>query len=211
VFSDPHRQAHAQADDVVHLPGNDEHRQRRDVADEVHAARHAAGAYQVDGVQQQGTDRPERPGTRAGYAVVEAQGEALRDLPLFLDRSIGIQRRLGRAAEQQVDATGEDDHWQHLVQPFGWHVVGDDGAEQRPGQGGEQRRAPLRRVEQFAFVVSETCSGRAEGGTELVGAQYQVRWHAGSEQGRGGEQAPATGDGVDESGDEGDQRQDEEG
>ena len=48
MFSDPHRQALAQADDVVHLPGNDEHRQRRNVADKVHATRHVVGAYQVD-------------------------------------------------------------------------------------------------------------------------------------------------------------------
>ncbi|MNE91735.1 hypothetical protein D3C80_1893810 [compost metagenome] len=89
--------------------------------------------------------------------------------------------------------------------------MGDDRTEQRPGQGGEQCRAPLRRVEQFALVVGETCGGRTEGGAELVGAQHQVRRHAGGEQRRGGEQAAATGDGIDETGDEGDQGQDQQG
>jgi len=81
--------------------------------------------------------------------------------------------------------------------------VGDhrtaEGADQRADDGVH----PLARVEQLAAIESETRGGRTEGGTELVGAQHQVRWHPGGEQRRGGQQAATAGDGVDETGDKG--------
>ena len=162
-------------------------------------------------MQQHRAHRPERAGAGAGHAVVEAQAEALGGLPFLLDRCVALQRRLGRAAEQQVQATTEDDHREHLVQGFGGQVVGDDGA----GKGADKRTDdgmyPLARVKQLASVKGETGGGRAEGGAEFVGAQYQMGRHAGGEQGRGGEQAATAGDGVDEAGDERNDGQDGEG
>ncbi|MNF82884.1 hypothetical protein D3C84_651950 [compost metagenome] len=185
------------------MPGKHEHRQRRDVADEVHAARHAAGADQVDGVEQQAAHGPESTGAGPGHAVVEAQAETLGKLPFLLDRGIGIQRRLGCTTEQQVHAAGEDDDRQHLVQPFGRQVVGGHGTDRRTYQCADQCTAPLGRMEQLASVKRIAGRRRAEGRAEFVGAQYQVRRQAGGQQGWRGEQATATGDGIDEAGDKG--------
>jgi hypothetical protein len=81
--------------------------------------------------------------------------------------------------------------------------MGDDGAHQRARQGAENRQFPLTRVEQLAPVEGEAGGGRAEGRAEFVGAQYQVGRHTGGEQGRGGEQATAAGNGVDKTGNKG--------
>src|SRR5207253_10919262 len=78
-------------------------------------------------------------------------------------------------------------------------------------QRSDNRVHPLARVEQFAPVERETGGGRAEGGTELVGAQHQVRRQTGGEQGRGGEQAATASDGIDKAGDEGNKDKDGEG
>ncbi|MNZ99761.1 hypothetical protein D3C78_1191000 [compost metagenome] len=80
----------------------------------------------------------------------------------------------------------------------------DHGTGQRADQGTDDGVHPLRGVEQLAPVEGETGNRRAEGRTELVGAQHQVRRQAGGQQGRGGQQPTATGDGVDETGNKSD-------
>ena len=70
--------------------GEDEDRQRRDVADEVHAAGDPAGLHQVDGVEQHTADGPERTGSRARYAIIETQANTLWQLPFFFDRRVVV-------------------------------------------------------------------------------------------------------------------------
>src|SRR3546814_8223439 len=80
--------------------------------------------------------RSTRTDTLFPYTTLfRSQAEALGRLPGLADWCVAVQRRLGRTTEQQVQATGEDDHRQHLVQPLGGQVMGDDGA----GEGTDQR------------------------------------------------------------------------
>jgi hypothetical protein len=128
-------------------------------------------------------------------------------LPFLFDRCIAVQRRFWRAAEQQVKTAGEDDHREHLVQPFGRQVMSDDGAGQCADQRADDGVCPLARVKQFAFVEGETGGGRTEGRTQFVRAQHQMRRQASRQQGRRGQQTATAGDGVDETGNESDKGQ----
>ncbi|MNO65142.1 hypothetical protein D3C76_558860 [compost metagenome] len=87
----------------------------------------------------------------------------------------------------------------------------DHGTGQRTDQGADDGMNPLRGVEQLAAVEGEAGDGRAEGRAEFVGAQHQMRRQAGGQQGRGGQQPTATGDGVDETGNKSDKGQDGQG
>ncbi|MNP14179.1 hypothetical protein D3C76_1064920 [compost metagenome] len=89
--------------------------------------------------------------------------------------------------------------------------MGDHGAGQCADQGADDGVHPLPGVEQLAAVKGEAGGGRAKGRTEFVGAQYQVRWQASGQQGRGGQQPAAAGDGVDETGNESDKGEDRQG
>ncbi len=89
--------------------------------------------------------------------------------------------------------------------------MGDDGAGQGPDQCADEGVGPLPWVEQLALVEGEAGRRRAEGRTEFVGAQDQVGWQACGQQRRGGQQSAATGNGIDETGNEGDNGKNSEG
>jgi len=164
----------------------------------------AAGAHQVQRIHQQAADRPEGARAGAGHAVVEAQAQALGPLPAARDGGVGIERGVRGLAEQQVEAAAEHHHRQHLVQPFGRQPVRDDGPDQRSDQRGDEAVAPLPGVEQLAAIEGVAGGRGTEGRAELVGAQHQMGRQAGGEQGGYGQQAAASGDGIDESGEKGD-------
>ncbi|MOA17660.1 hypothetical protein D3C78_1379240 [compost metagenome] len=124
-------------------------------------------------------------------------------------RVVGVRWRC--RVEQQVQAAGEHHRGQHAVQPAGREQVRGPGADQGSDGGGEQGATPVRRMEQLAPIEGPGRGGGAEGGAELVGAQHQMGRQPGGEQRGNGQQAAATGDGVDETGGEGHRSEDRQG
>ncbi len=156
-------------------------------------------------------DGKERPSPRPEEAVIETHATAHQQGEHHGGKAALTLRIAHPGGEVEVAGKRHQQEGQQPLQDGGIYGLHRQGADGRADEGADDRRPDDGPLQQPLAGIEPGGGEGAETALQLVGAKHQGRRHAGGEQGGHRQQAPATGNGIDETGHQGHAKQGKQG